>query len=152
MTISDLQRVLEASIRAANPLMRELLEENHWDATEIQGYINRTRDITIATVLLDGRPHAASVIGACVDGLIHFSVSFGSALLANLRRSPWVAFTVTGGDHVVMGRGHAELVSRSREAPDLLRKLSEATHLGRFTPEGWDGLIYAIDVERIFGS
>lgn len=136
----------------ANTLIRELLEENHWDALEIQDFLNRTRDITIATVLRDGRPHASSVIGACLDGVIHFSVSFGSALFANLRRQPWVAFTVSGNDHVVMGRGVARLVARSLEDPDLVRKLGHATQLGRFTPEGWDGLVYAIDVERIFGS
>jgi hypothetical protein len=51
-----------------------------------------------------------------------------------------------------MGRGTAIRVARSLEAPELVQRLADATVIGAFTPAGWDGLIYRIDLERIFAS
>jgi hypothetical protein len=151
MTIEDLQRVVESSVQNASALSQQLFRD-HWDAEQIQAFINQTRNITIATVSRDGRPHAASVIGGCLDGVIHFSASLRSALLSNLRRTPWVAFTVVDADHIVMGRGEAALAGRSLEVPDLLERLGAASDQGRFTPDGWDGMIYSINAERVFAS
>jgi hypothetical protein len=51
-----------------------------------------------------------------------------------------------------MGRGDAVLVARSLEAPDLIARLAAASASGSFTPAGWDGAIYRIEIERIFAS
>jgi hypothetical protein len=44
-------------------------------------------------------------------------------------------------------------VARSLEASGRPHAEADAaTKLGWFTPKGWDGIVYAIDVERILGS
>jgi hypothetical protein len=43
---------------------------------------------TVATPRADGRPHAAVVLTACLEGTVHFAASVGSALLRNLERPP----------------------------------------------------------------
>jgi hypothetical protein len=38
------------------------------------------------------------------------------------------------------------------DAPDLMARLAAASAGGSFTPAGWDGSIYRIEIERIFAS
>jgi hypothetical protein len=44
------------------------------------------------------------------------------------------------------------LVARSLEAPDLMASLAAAADSGSFTPAGWDGSVYRVEIERIFAS
>jgi hypothetical protein len=100
----------------------------------------------------EGEPHAAVVTAACLDGDVHFTVSDKSRLQRNLARSSRVAFTAADRSHTLMGSGDAVLVARSLDAPDLMASLAAAADSGSFTPAGWDGSVYRVEIERIFAS
>jgi hypothetical protein len=150
--MSELQDVLDRSIRNATAFTRSLFEAGQWDAERVSRFVNANRNITVSSVTVAGEPHAAVVIGAVVDDVIHFTVAPRSLLARNLAHSPHVAFTICDRTHAVMGKGVAVLAARSLDDPDLIARLAVATAHGSFTPPGWDGLIYRVEVDRIFAS
>jgi Pyridoxamine 5'-phosphate oxidase len=150
--LRDLQVILDRSVQQASAFTKKLFADSQWTAERVQQFVNGCRDATIATVSPKGEPHAAVVIAACLDGDIHFSVSHRSALSRHLEHGPHVAFTVTDGTHSAMGRGLAVLEARSLVQPELVERLAAVTRSGSFTPPGWDGLIYRIEIERIFAN
>ena len=147
-----MQQVLDASLASASRLTQSLFAGPRWTAGQASDFINSVRQITVATVSARGEPHAATAICACLDGVIHFTASHGSALLGNLRRDPKVAFTITDQSHGIIGRGVTVLAGKSLEAHDLVDRLAAATRKGTFTPAGWDGYIYAVTLDRLFAS
>jgi nitroimidazol reductase NimA-like FMN-containing flavoprotein (pyridoxamine 5'-phosphate oxidase superfamily) len=150
--MTDLQTVLNRSVENASPFTRSLFEKSQWDAARVATFVNEQHGLTVATVSKDGEPHAAVVIAGFLDGAIHFTVSPRSVLLRNLKRSGRVAFSVCGGEHNVMGQGTAVVAARSLDDPELIERLAAASSVGKFTPPGWDGFIYRIDVDRIFAN
>ena len=150
--MEELQRAVEASLATASPLARRIYANQRWTATSVQQFINRVIGATIATVRADGKPHAAVVLAACLDGTIYFTASPRSALLGNLRRQSAVALTFTDPDHDATMAGDARLVGRASEVPDLIGDLRRLSRRGQFTPPDWDGYLYAVRVERIFLS
>ena len=150
--MSELQEALDRSIRRASPFTRSLFESVQWDAERVARFVNANRNVTVSTVTFAGEPHAAVVIGACVDEMIYFTVAPQSLLARNLAHTPHAAFTICDRSHAVMGKGVAVLVTRSLDDPDLIARLAAATEQGVFTPAGWDGLVYRIEIERIFAS
>ena len=46
-----------------------------------------------------------------------------------------------------MGAAIAVLAGRSLEAPDLIARVAATSESGSFTPAGWDGSIYRVDIE-----
>lgn len=151
MSIDDLQKKLDASSAGASKLSRSLFKHKPL-AAEVVARVNHVRGMTVATTLANGSPHAVVVIGAAYDGDLFFTATPGSALLRNLQRDPRMGFTVTDGSNAIVGRGSAELVGRALERPDLIARLAAANRTGRFTPEGWDGFIYRIALDRIFAD
>lgn len=147
MSLADLQRTMDESLKSANAFTRRLFEASSWDAERVQTFINQTGNITIATVRSSGKPHAALVIAGCDDGTIYFSVSRGSALLGNLRRQPEVAFTV---GHSIMGRGPATDAGSASDVPEL--HLNVSRQLADLLSEPWDGYIWKVVPSRIFAS
>ncbi len=147
-----LQAVLDRSIADASPFTRSLFEATRWSADQVIAFVNRTRNVSVASITATGDPHAAVVIGACLDEQIYFTVAPRSLLGRNLGQHPRIAFTVCEGAHGVMGRGKAVRVARSLEDPDLIERLAMATDGGTFTPPGWDGLVYLIELDTIFAS
>jgi hypothetical protein len=123
-----------------------------WTADAVQRFVNRVAAATVATVRPDGRPHAVLVVVACKDGVVHFTATPGSALLRDLERDERVALTVT--DHVngVMAQGRARRMGCGREVSGLIEELGVVLDRGRFTPEGWDGCVYAVEIDRLFAS
>jgi hypothetical protein len=150
--VSGLQAALDRSLENASPFTRSLFGADRWDAAQVVAFVNSVRNITVSTVTARGDPHAAVVIGASLNEQIHFTVAPASLLGRNLLRSPLLAFTICDRAHAVMGTGAVVLVARSLEAPDLIERLAQVTKSGAFTPAGWDGLVYRIEVERIFAS
>lgn len=148
----ELQEALNRSLEAASAFTSSLFGEDGWDATAVASFVNRQRNITIAAVTSAGRPHAAVVIAACLEGRLHFTVAPRSLLGRCLKHDPMVAFTVSDVRHAVMGRGTAVLAARSLDDADLIQRLAAATEIGAFTPPDWDGLIYRIEIDRIFAS
>jgi hypothetical protein len=150
--MSRLQAALDRSLSHASPFTRALFEHDTLDAAGVARMINAVRNLTVSTVTRAGEPHAAVVIAACVDGDIHFTVSDQSVLHRNLAHSPRVAFTACDRTHTLMGRGDAVAAARSLEDPGLIARLAAASDRGTFTPAGWDGSIYRIEIDRIFAS
>ncbi len=147
MSLDDLQRTIDASIAGASSLTRSVFENNQWSAQQMQDFANEGGRMTIATVGKDGRPHAGVVIAACVDGTFYFGASPKSAMLGNLRREPYVGFTVA--DNVV-GRGTAQLAGRAFE---MERIGPQASNLMRsLIDQRWSGYVYSIELERLFAQ
>jgi len=65
--VAGLKEALESSTASANELTRSLFEEANWTASRVADFVNSTRNVTIATTNSSGQPHAAVVIGGCVD-------------------------------------------------------------------------------------
>jgi hypothetical protein len=150
--VSDLQEALDRSMANASAFTRSFMGSDQWDATRVADFVNATRNITIATVTGAGEPHAVVVIAACLDGVIHFTVHPESLLRRNLERQATIGFSVTTARNQVMGKGTAVLVARSLDDPGLIDRLAATSAAGRFTPAGWDGSIYRIELDRIFAS
>jgi Pyridoxamine 5'-phosphate oxidase len=150
--MSHLQAALDRSLRNASPFTRSLFEDDTLDAAGVARLINSVRNLTVSTVTGAGEPHAAVVIAACIDGDIHFTVSDESVLQRNLARRPRVAFTACDRTHTLMGRGDAVLAARALDDPDLIARLASASDSGSFTPVGWDGSVYRLEIDRIFAS
>lgn len=150
--MSDLQGALDRSLQRASSFTRSLFADGSWDALRVEEFINTARNITIATVTKSGSPHAAVVIAACLDGEIHLTVAPASLLGRNLDGDVRIAFTVCDRSHAVMGRGRAVLVARSLDDPGLIERLALVSASRSFTPPGWDGLVYRIEIDRIFAN
>jgi hypothetical protein len=150
VTLEALQRVIEQSHAGATPFTAGLFDRR-WKAREVQRFVNRIREVTIATVLPNGRPHASPTITACLNGTIYFAVHRRSATWRNLQRDPSIAFTVSDRGHAVVGRGVATFAGSSADSV-LMGRLARTGSLGLFTPEGWDGEVYAIELTKLFAS
>jgi hypothetical protein len=148
----ELQDALDRSLDHASSFTSSLFRSGGWDAAAVASFVNQQRNITIAAVTAAGRPHAAVALTACLQGRIHFTVTPPSLLARCVTHNPTVAFTISDVTHAVLGRGSAVLVARSVEDALLMRRLAAATAIGIFTPPEWDGLIYCIEIERIFAS
>jgi pyridoxine/pyridoxamine 5'-phosphate oxidase len=152
VSLDDLQQALESSEATASPLTASVFSRGRLGAIGVQAFINAVMAATVATVTADGQPHATVVLVACLDGTIIFTASARSLLLANLRRSPSVALTVTNPKHDVIVRGRATLLGQAADLPDLVGRLHRLSKRGRFTPEDWPGYFYAVAVEKMFVS
>ncbi len=82
ISLDDLQRTIDVSPRTASPLTRRIYANDRWSAAAVQRFVNKVMAATIATVRPDGRPHAAVVLCACVDGDLYFTVAPAPYFLA----------------------------------------------------------------------
>ena len=135
---------MDASRERAGAFARTLFSGPPRTAAEVQAMINGSGDFTIATNSANGRPHAALTIGACVDGVIHFTSTDTSLLAKNLRREPEVALTCQS----VMAAGRARAVCRCSSPGDLAALLRELCEKVTATP-GFDGTLWAVELRRL---
>jgi hypothetical protein len=149
MSLQTLQGMLDESRRNASPFTNSL-EGEVQSAVQLEQFVNATRNVTLAVVRSGGLPHAAPVIGGCIDGGIHVTVSPGSVLANCLERSPEVAFTMADVVHTLIGAGTAEELGRATELFDVRQRLDAASPMGEFAPPGWDGFIYLLHPRRLF--
>jgi nitroimidazol reductase NimA-like FMN-containing flavoprotein (pyridoxamine 5'-phosphate oxidase superfamily) len=149
MSIETLQELLDASLATASAFTRSLEGEQR-TARQVEEFINATRNVTVAVVRRNGLPHAAPVIGGCVDGQIHVTVSPGSVLANCLDRVPKVAFTAADLVHTLIGAGTAENLGRPSELAELCQRLDRSSPFGKFAPEGWNGFIFRLRPNRLF--
>jgi hypothetical protein len=150
--MSSISEALAASLVGASSFTRSLFAEGSWTATQVADFVNARRNATIATTNASGQPHAGVVIAASVDDHIYFTVAPQSVLARNLGGNDRIAFTVCDSAHAVMGQGAAVRVGPALELGTLIDDLAKASKAGRFTPDGWDGDIYQIDIRRIFAN
>ena len=150
--MARLSVAVDESFGRAGEFTRSLFGEERWTAAQIEGFVNEQRNVTIASTNTSGQPHAAVVIGGCVDDEIVFTVHPQSVLARNLTANPRIGFSVCDRRHVVMGQGRAERVGNAAQCADLISTLASASVGGTFTPPDWDGDLYRIDIRRIFAS
>ncbi len=149
MSLETLQEILDRSRQNASAFTTSL-EGEVQTAVQLEQFVNATRNVTLAVVRSSGLPHAAPVIGGCIDGGIHVTVSPGSVLANCLERSPEVAFTMADVVHTVIGAGTAERLGRVSQLVDVRQRLEAASPLGQFAPPDWDGYIYLLHPRRLF--
>jgi len=92
------------------------------------------------------------VIAGSVDEGIYFTVAPTSVLARNMESNDRIAFSVCDSLHAVMGQGRGVRVGNAAELAALIDALAKASRAGRFTPDGWDGDLYRIDIRRIFAN
>jgi nitroimidazol reductase NimA-like FMN-containing flavoprotein (pyridoxamine 5'-phosphate oxidase superfamily) len=146
MSLKDLQTTIDRSVENARGFSSELFKDNHLDAQQLQEYVNTEGTMTVATLDREGRPHAAIVATACVDGDFYIGVTPRTALLGNLRRNPEVAFTVKDK---VTGRGKARALGHAGEQKHLAEKVGPI--IRGAIERDWPGYIYEIEPVRVFG-
>ncbi len=149
MSLEQLQQLLDDSRDRASAFTRSL-EGEVQTADQLEEFVNLTRNVTLAVVRRSGLPHATPVIGGCIDGVIHVTVSPGSVLANCLHHSREVAFTLADIVHTVIGAGTAEPLGRVSELPDVVAMLDTASPFGQFAPPDWDGFIYVLHPRRLF--
>jgi pyridoxine/pyridoxamine 5'-phosphate oxidase len=88
------------------------------------------RNYWIVTADADGRPRAAPVWGAWLDGAVWFSTSPRSSKGRNLARDPRVLVHLDSGDEVVILEGEA----RSAELDDRVADVFESKYAWRPEP------------------
>ncbi|MGH9138049.1 MAG: pyridoxamine 5'-phosphate oxidase family protein [Acidimicrobiales bacterium] len=150
--MKDLQRVIDVTLVSASPLARRVYANDRWSADGVQRFINRVMAATIATARGDGRPHAAVVLTACLDGIVYFTASDGSLLSRNLLQQPEISMTVVDRDHDLTIHGQAERLGKASELAGLVNELHGLSGRGQFIPRDWDGCLYAVHIDRIFLS
>jgi pyridoxine/pyridoxamine 5'-phosphate oxidase len=152
MSTDDLQWAIDHSLERGSSLAKRVYANDRWSASSVQQFINKVMAATVATVRSDGRPHAAVVLAACLDGTVHLTASVGSVLLRNLRHQPDVSMTIADRDHDVTIHGRAEALGKASDLPELVRDLHTLSRRGQFLPRDWDGYLYAVRIDAIFVS
>ncbi|MEO1063245.1 MAG: pyridoxamine 5'-phosphate oxidase family protein [Actinomycetota bacterium] len=98
------------------------------------------RNVWLATVRPDGRPHVAPVWFVHVDDRIWIGTGAGSVRVRNLASNPRVTVTLEDGDRPVVAEGEAS-VHPSERPPDVVRAF-----LDKY---GWD---VTIEVDEDVGE
>lgn len=145
-----MQEAIDRSMAQASETTREMFGHLVWSAEEVISFVNTVRTATIATANGDGLPHAAVAIIASVDDHLYFTVTPSSVMARNLADRPELAFSVCYADKAIMGQGTAVLLGSAEDLDDLLTALAATGPHPGFTPPGWEGLMYRIDIRRIF--
>lgn len=145
-----MQEAIDRSMAGASETTRAMFGDLVWSADEVISFINSVRSATIATANDAGVPHAAVVIAACVDDDIYFTVTPESVMARNLAARNKMAFSVCYADKAIMGQGVAVLLGEAGELKELMSALAKTSKAGGFTPPGWEGMMYRIDLRRIF--
>jgi pyridoxine/pyridoxamine 5'-phosphate oxidase len=142
-----------ASSRAhASPFTRQLFSEDQWSAERVAEFVNERRNATVATVSSAGQPHAAVVIAASVGDEIYFTVNPSSVLARNLGDNGRIALSACDTVHAVMSQGRAVRVGAAPDLGELIDQLAARTAAKRFTPDGWDGDVYRIEMRRLVAN
>lgn len=142
---------IEASQARAERFTREIFEEQ-WPSSRVVDFVNERRNATIASVNHDTQPHAAVVIAGSVDDEIFFTVNPDSVLHRNINLNDRIAASICDSRHAVMCQGRAVRVGTAANLTDLVTRLATAAKSGTFTPPGWSGEIYRLDVRRLVAN
>lgn len=152
-TISEVSitSAIAASRAGATSFTRELFEEQ-WTPQRVAEFVNERRNATVATVSAAGQPHAAVVIVASTGDEIYFTVHPESVLCRNIVGNNRIAVSVCDSVHAVMCQGRAVRVGSATDLSGLLAELASVTRSGTFTPPGWDGFIYRVELSRLVAN
>ena len=150
--VSTISAAIAASLLGASEFTRSLFGEESWTAEQVVRFVNERRNATIATVNSGGQPHAAVVIAASVDDAIFFTVAPQSVLARNLAGNDRIALSVCDRSHSVMAQGRGQRVGAAQDLSELIARLASVTRSGIFTPDGWDGDIFRVELRRLVAN
>ena len=109
----------------------------------------------IATTRPDGRPHAAPVWAAWVDGVLAFESGPNSRRGRNIAANPAVVIHIESGDDIVIVEGVAEQISRPEPAFESRLLDAFASKYGArydyvYDPANWrDGGLYLVRPQKV---
>ena len=146
-----ISEAIRKSTLSASAFTRQLFEEQ-WPKERVAEFINLQRNATVASTSSNGQPHAAVVIAACAQDEIYFTVHPESVLFRNITANNRIAMSVCDSAHAVMCQGQAIALGSARDLPDLIDLLASSSPSGVFTPKGWDGLLFRIDLRRLVAN
>jgi general stress protein 26 len=122
--LSALQNLLDASMAAAGPHAREIIdEERRLDARHLTEQLQGMRLLVLASVTADGRPLTAPVDGYFLHGTFWFSIGTEAVRARHLAVRPPVSATHLPGESLaVTVHGTAELFELRSDAGAELRQ------------------------------
>jgi nitroimidazol reductase NimA-like FMN-containing flavoprotein (pyridoxamine 5'-phosphate oxidase superfamily) len=155
--LERLQRLLDDSIAAAGPHLRDVIsEERRLTAEQLVAQLDGMRLLVLSTVTADGRPIAGPVDGIFHAGDFYFGSSPDSVRIRHIRRRPAVSAThLPGEEFSVTVHGTAnEIDLRSTDHAGFRRTLLDV-YRPRYGDE-WEqfvdsGPVYArIEASKMF--
>ncbi|MBU3690137.1 MAG: hypothetical protein B7C54_03600 [Acidimicrobiales bacterium mtb01] len=146
-----ISRAIDASLANSSVFTASIFDDR-WSTHRVIEFINERRNATVATVSVAGQPHAAVVLVACAGEEIYFTVHPESILLRNILDNDRIAMSVCDSVHAVMCQGRAVRVGHSTELVDLINELGSVTRGNTFTPKGWSGFVYRIELHRLVAN
>lgn len=106
---------------------------------EIEAFVNKSRNGTLATIGPDGQPHLVAMWYAVVDGDIWFETKAKSQKAVNVRRDPRITFLIEDGDTYDTLRGVAfEGTAEIVDDPDAIFRVGVSVwerYTGPYTDE-----------------
>ena len=145
-----LGRLQEASFSRAGPAMRRAYPpERRMTGSQLAEYLERRTYALASTTRPDGRAHAAPTLFSVWAEAFWLPTLGGAARLRNVRANPWLALSVTEGEHdthaAVLAEGLAEVVET---VPAHVRDTTEARNEG--VSLDWAAAWLRVTPERLF--
>jgi general stress protein 26 len=139
--MTQLQALLDASMAAAGPHLRDIADEHGLTAVELTERLQGMRLLVLATVTADGRPLAGPVDGYFLHGTFWFSTGRTSVRLRHLARRPACSASHLPGEELaVTVHGRAEVFALHDPANEELRHAMLDEYLPKVGPEFEEGL------------
>jgi general stress protein 26 len=142
--ITDLQRLLDASIgRASGHLTGIVTDDHRLDARQLVTELTGMKVLVLATVTARGEPRTSCVDGHFVHGRWLFGTAATAIKVKHMRARPAVSATYVDGERIgVFTHGTAHVVS---EGPEFEKHNAYFTDYYGSDPQTWDetGVVYA---------
>jgi Pyridoxamine 5'-phosphate oxidase len=87
-----------------------------------------------------------------MDDEIYFTVHPESVLFRNIAGNDRIAISICDSIHAVMCQGRAVRVGTAAELSGLIGELASLTRGGTFTPPGWEGFVYRVELRRLVAN
>jgi nitroimidazol reductase NimA-like FMN-containing flavoprotein (pyridoxamine 5'-phosphate oxidase superfamily) len=136
--LAALQGLLDASMAAAGPHLRDLVDDEHRvGAGDLAALLTGINLLDVATVTATGEPRVAPVDGIFYRGRWYFGSSPDSARFRHLRRRPAVSACHTRGESLaVIVHGHATEISLDDPLHAAFAEALFAVYVPRYG-DGW---------------
>jgi hypothetical protein len=142
-----LQELLDRSMAAAGPHLREIFAGARMPASELVGRMRGMQLLTVATVSRDGRPFAGAVDGYLLHGELWFSSGRDAVRTRHLRRNPAVSATwLPDGSTQLTVHGEVEIVPFDDARAAELRQAMLDHYVPIAGPE-WAGFVDELETE-----
>jgi hypothetical protein len=151
--LERLQELLDRSIRAAGPFLRDAFEmpERSLSAPQLVERLDGARTVALATATGRGEPRVAPIGALFVHGAFHVPTVAQAARTRHLIARPAASITYyEGNDLAVIAHGRVAILGRSDAGFDELDELQ--VQVGNESPTQWQGdaVFLRLDADRVF--